>query len=249
MLVEFNLGLIAAMSSTSSTQGEDHLPDSKGNDSVSYDKTKEAGSYEPMALIEPEEVDALTRIATEQSRKLSIAKSATHRLASVADRDPSLNPQSAEFNLEKWINHAMNEVGPERTKKLGVAFKNLNIYGSGSELQYQQSVASFLSAPLRVGEAFRKSPSKRILKDFNGLLKSGELLLVLGRPGAGCSTLMKSICGQLEGLQIGEDSTIHYNGIPLRRMIKQFKGEVVYNQEVCSFLGFCQMRANSLFPG
>lgn len=220
------------MSSTSSTQGEDRLPDSKGNDSSKQVEAEAEAPYAPMSLIDPDEVDALTRIATEQSRKLSIAKSATHRLASVADRDPRLNPQSAEFNLEKWINHAMNESGPERSKKLGVAFKDLNIYGSGSELQYQQTVASFLTAPLRIGEAFRKSPSKRILKNFNGLLKSGELLLVLGRPGAGCSTLMKSICGQLEGLEIGEESVIHYNGIPLRRMIKQFKGEVVYNQEV-----------------
>ncbi|KAJ6157497.1 hypothetical protein N7470_005089 [Penicillium chermesinum] len=224
------------MSSASSTQGEERLPSSKGNDSYyeksTYENHKENTVYERMSLIEPDEVDALTRIATEQSRKLSISRSATHRLTSVADADPALNPQSPEFNLEKWVNRAMKEVGPERTKKLGVAFRNLNIYGSGSELQYQQTVASFLGAPLRVGELFRKSPSKRILKNFNGLLKSGELLLVLGRPGSGCSTLMKSICGQLDGLEISEDSVIHYNGIPLRRMIKQFKGEVVYNQEV-----------------
>lgn len=88
------------------------------------------------------------------------------------------------------------------------------------------------------------------MKDFNGLLKKGELLLVLGRPGSGCSTLLKSICGELHGLDLDKESTIHYNGkvlsalsiiyradqnllgIPQSRMVKEFKGEVVYNQEV-----------------
>ncbi|KAJ5116193.1 hypothetical protein N7456_000541 [Penicillium angulare] len=188
------------------------------------------GVYEPIAWIDPTEADNLTRIATQKSRQDSVI---AHRLASSAQHDPSLDPQSGKFDLKKWIMAAMQDVGRENgKKKMGVLFKNLNIYGSGSELQFQSTVSSMLTAPLRIGEAFRKDPSKRILKDFNGLLKGGELLLVLGRPGAGCSTMMKSICGELHGLEMGEKSVIHYNGIPQSRMMKEFKGEVVYNQEV-----------------
>lgn len=32
---------------------------------------------------------------------------------------------------------------------------------------------------------------KFLIQNFNGVLKSGEMALVLGRPGAGCTTFMK----------------------------------------------------------
>jgi ATP-binding cassette subfamily G (WHITE) protein 2 (PDR) len=63
-------------------------------------------------------------------------------------------------------------------------------------------------------------------------MKSGEMLIVLGRPGSGCSTLLKTMTGEMHGLQVDEQSTIHYNGITQQQMMKEFKGEVVYNQEV-----------------
>jgi len=61
--------------------------------------------------------------------------------------------------------------------------------------------------------------------------QSGELCVVLGRPGSGCSTLLKALTGELHDLET-DDSVIHYNGILQKKMIKEFKGETVYNQEV-----------------
>lgn len=55
--------------------------------------------------------------------------------------------------------------------------------------------------------------------------------MVLGRPGSGCSTLLKALTGELNSLDT-DDSIIHYNGISQKQMIKEFKGETVYNQEV-----------------
>jgi ABC-type multidrug transport system ATPase subunit len=49
-----------------------------------------------------------------------------------------------------------------------------------------------------------KKPHKQILRNFDGLMKSGELLIVLGRPGSGCSTLLKSMTGQMHGLTMDE---------------------------------------------
>lgn len=68
-------------------------------------------------------------------------------------------------------------------------------------------------APLRVGEFFGKGPEKTILNSFDGILKSGEMLIVLGRPGSGCSTLLKTITGELHGLNMHKDAVIHYNGM------------------------------------
>jgi ATP-binding cassette subfamily G (WHITE) protein 2 (PDR) len=116
-------------------------------------------------------------------------------------------------------------------KKLNVVYKNLNIFGSGSALQLQKTVGDIPMAPFRAGEYFGKSERKQILHNFDGIIKSGELCVVLGRPGSGCSTLLKALTGELHGLEI-DDSTIHYNGILQNKMRKEFKGETVYNQEV-----------------
>ncbi|KAJ3480239.1 hypothetical protein NLG97_g8116 [Lecanicillium saksenae] len=91
-----------------------------------------------------------------------------------------------------------------------------------------------LMAPLRLGDhfSFGKKEHKQILHNFNGILKPGELLVVLGRPGSGCSTMLKSICGELHGLKLSDDTHIHYNGVGQKQMMKEFKGETSYNQEV-----------------
>ncbi|KAJ6101283.1 hypothetical protein N7499_000913 [Penicillium canescens] len=187
-----------------------------------------------MTLIDEVDVETLTRIATQRSRRQSTWGGDS--LTALAEQDPALDPQSGSFDLRKWLKLAFKDIsrdGPQGHTS-DVIFKDLNVYGSGAALQYQDTVSSTLTAPLRLPQLFRhsKSPQRRILKDFNGLMKSGELLLVLGRPGAGCSTLLKSITGELHGLQKDSESVIHYNGIPQSRMIKEFKGELVYNQEV-----------------
>ena len=52
----------------------------------------------------------------------------------------------------------------------------------------------------------------QILRDFEGLVKSGEMLVVLGRPGSGCSTLLKTISGETHGFFIDSTSHINYQG-------------------------------------
>jgi ATP-binding cassette subfamily G (WHITE) protein 2 (SNQ2) len=68
------------------------------------------------------------------------------------------------------------------------------------------------------------------LRRNNGVLKPGEMCLVLGCPGAGCTTFLKSISNQREGYAfVGGD--VRYAGISAAEMTKLYKGEVVYNQE------------------
>lgn len=168
-----------------------------------------------MAFIDQDDVKTLTKIATQRSRRQSIPGT-TDALAVLAQQDPSLDPQSGKFDLQKWLQAACNDIS--RDGRSGhtsdVVFKNLNVYGTGAALQFQDTVTSTLTAPFRLPQIIRQShsPQRRILKDFNGILKSGELLLVLGRPGAGCSTLLKSMTGELHGLNMDKESVIHYNG-------------------------------------
>jgi ABC-type hemin transport system ATPase subunit len=68
-------------------------------------------------------------------------------------------------------------------------------------------------SPLRFGEFFGKGVEKTILNSFDGVVKSGEMLVVLGRPGSGCSTLLKTLMGEHAGLDVKKQSVIHYNGM------------------------------------
>lgn len=149
--------------------------------------------------------------------------------------DPVFDPTSEKFDHYKWVRmllKLLDREGIPRPASTGVAFENLNVSGSGSALQYQNNVASLLLAPFRLQEYLRRPPVKQILRNFDGLLKSGELLLVLGRPGSGCSTLLKILTGELQGLKLRKSSEIQYNGISMEKMHSEFKGEVLYNQEV-----------------
>ncbi|KAK5728106.1 hypothetical protein LTR17_012206 [Elasticomyces elasticus] len=149
--------------------------------------------------------------------------------------DAVLNPSSPEFNLNKWIRMRMRALDLDgiKIKRAGICFTNLSVSGNGAAVNLQSDVGSFFMAPLRLNEYFHvgKKPIKQILRNFDGLLRSGEMLMVLGRPGSGCSTLLKSITGELHGLNLEDGSIVHYNGISQQQMLKEFKGEVVYNTE------------------
>ena len=152
--------------------------------------------------------------------------------------DPVLDPTSGQFEHYKWARmmlKLMDKEGVPLRKSTGVVWENLNISGSGSALQYQNNVGSVPLAPFRPQEYIscgKRDQQKHILTGFDGVLKSGELLIVLGRPGSGCSTFLKSLSGELHGLKVGKGSDIQFNGIPMEKMHKEFKGEVLYNQEV-----------------
>ncbi len=76
---------------------------------------------------------------------------------------------------------------------------------------------------------FLPSP-KPILEDFNGLAKPGQMVLVLGRPGSGCSTFLKSIAGnRKEYLEV--KGKVNYSGMEAEEFLKQYQGETVYNPE------------------
>ena len=149
--------------------------------------------------------------------------------------DPSMDPSSDQFDFTKFLRsfrHYLEGEGVEM-RQLSVVYKDLNVYGSGAALQLQKTVADMLMAPIRPQEfiSFGKKDRKQILHSFDGIIKAGELCVVLGRPGSGCSTLLKALTGELHGLEV-DGSEVHYNGIEQHKVIKEFKGETVYNQEV-----------------
>ncbi|KAJ7145372.1 ABC-2 type transporter-domain-containing protein [Mycena crocata] len=157
-----------------------------------------------------------------------------------AGDDERLDPQSDKFDHNLWLKSVMgiSSRDPENfpTRTAGVSFRNLNVHGEGSPTDYQKTIgnvwlglSSVIKGALGMGTGKRKI---QILRDFDGLVKSGEMLIVLGRPGSGCSTFLKTIAGQTHGFTVDPTSDIQYQGIPAETMHKDFRGEVVYNAEV-----------------
>jgi ATP-binding cassette subfamily G (WHITE) protein 2 (PDR) len=81
-----------------------------------------------------------------------------------------------------------NTMECHRKIQLGVNFRDLNVYGSSSPIPRQQMVASYiLEIPKGLPGLFIPHQKGRplILQDFTGSVRSGDMLLVLGRPRSG----------------------------------------------------------------
>ncbi|KAF2789463.1 putative multidrug resistance ABC transporter [Melanomma pulvis-pyrius CBS 109.77] len=116
----------------------------------------------------------------------------------------------------------------------GVSFHKLNVSGLRLADEYQRTAAScLLIIPKLFARLFRKQDSTRahILHDFYGTLHHGEMLLVLGRPGSGCSTFLKVIAGETLGLHVSASSRILYDGMPHHRRGDSLKGTSIYLSE------------------
>lgn len=173
--------------------------------------------------------------------------------------EPALDPSSPEFDAKRWATELLHAFShdPEKYARhtVGVSYRNLGIYGFGRPADYQKDVLNVLArAPLMARDLLSKRGTKiQILRDFEGVVKRGEMLLVLGRPGrsvlgflleltstvliandasrSGVSTLLKTIAGQTRGLYLDEGSQFNYQGVPWEMMHKHFRGEVIYQAE------------------
>lgn len=156
-------------------------------------------------------------------------------LAGIQLGDPVLDPSKPEFNFYKWVRMLIRVMEQDGIKhrRTGITFKNLTISGSGSSMHYQDTVPSPLLFPFRLGELFgsKKGSEKRILNNFSGTVREGEMLIVLGRPGSGCSTFLRAMSGELKGLEKAKESVVHYNGVPQDIFQKELRGEAIYSAE------------------
>lgn len=105
----------------------------------------------------------------------------------------------------------------------------------------------------------REKQGVQILEGLDGLIRAGEVLLVLGPPGSGCSTFLKTIAGEPRGTQVNTGSVFNYQGIGFQDMHSRFNGEAIYTAEedvhfhqltVGETLGFAALaRAPRHIPG
>lgn len=176
-------------------------------------------------------VQSLARQYTQQSDYSSIDGNPF-----TAGDDSPLNPNSKNFKALAWaksVVKVMDDSG-ETFRKAGVCFENLNVFGYGQPTDYQKDVANvWLEAANFPRQALGHGRHRiDILRDFDGVVKNGEMLVVLGPPGSGCSTYLKTLSGETDGIYINEDSSFNYRGITAHEMHTQHRGEAIYTAEV-----------------
>ncbi|KAI0905253.1 ABC-2 type transporter-domain-containing protein [Ustulina deusta] len=148
-----------------------------------------------------------------------------------------------DFDLGKFMREGKfekrTEAGSE--KRVGVVYRNLSVKGIGSAASFVRTVPDAVIgtfgpdlyhniARLFPSLQFRKPPTRTLIHDFTGCVRDGEMMLVLGRPGAGCSTFLKVITNNRESFAAVEGD-VSYGGIPAKKQKKMYRGEVNYNPE------------------
>ncbi|ORY59909.1 pleiotropic drug resistance ABC transporter [Leucosporidium creatinivorum] len=174
----------------------------------------------------------------ELRRQLSRASS-LHRTRTGDKDGEKEGDDSDDFDLLEYLQgglEARDNAGFKR-KVVGVTWDNLRVTGAGGMKifirTFPDAIKEFILSPvfmiLKQTKMFAPKP-KDLLVDFNGCAKPGEMVLVLGRPGSGCTTFLKTI-GLQRGGYLSVEGDVLYGGIDSKKMGKQYLGEVAYNQE------------------
>ncbi|GIC87801.1 uncharacterized protein Aud_004192 [Aspergillus udagawae] len=119
-----------------------------------------------------------------------------------------------------------DEAGGEKPRKLGVTWENLTVKGVGSNATFNENVLSQFF-PFHRGS--KGAQQKTIIEDSYGCVKPGEMLLVLGRPGAGCTTLLNVLANNRLGYE-EVTGDIHYGNMSAEEA-KQYRGQIIMNTE------------------
>ncbi|KAI9823558.1 MAG: hypothetical protein M1819_001165 [Sarea resinae] len=162
-----------------------------------------------------------------------------------ADEVDGIEEKEQEFQLSQFMREGhfekRTEAG-ESTKKVGVIFKNLTVKGVGSTTSFVRTLPDAilgtfgpdlykiickLVPSLRFGSHGR---TRDLIHDFTGVVRDGEMMLVLGRPGSGCSTFLKAIANDVDSFA-GVTGDVSYGGISADQQRRKFRGEVNYNPE------------------
>ncbi|SPJ89757.1 probable ABC1 transport protein [Fusarium torulosum] len=153
-----------------------------------------------------------------------------------AGEDSPLNPNSPNFNAREWARSIVELVRQDGHgfRSAGVCYQNLNVYGYGGASDYQGDVANVW---LGLSDVFGKLTGRSrqridILRNFDGVVHAGEMLVVLGPPGAGCSTTLKTIAGELNGIYVDDGSYFNYQGMTAKEMHSHHRGEAIYTAEI-----------------
>lgn len=116
-----------------------------------------------------------------------------------------------------------------KKRELGVTWQNLSVDVLAAEAAVNENLISQFNVPQLIKDFRRKPPLKRILSDSHGCVKPGEMLLVLGRPGSGCTTLLKLLSNRRQGYHSIEGD-VRFGSMD-HEEAADYRGQLVMNTE------------------
>ncbi|KAF2140140.1 uncharacterized protein K452DRAFT_230612 [Aplosporella prunicola CBS 121167] len=202
-----------------------------------------AGGYESIHGVNVQKAENEFQELNRELTKLThhSKRTGTHKTPIVdEEKAPSSEGSDSEpFDLESVLrgHKGEDEEAGIKPKQIGVYWDGLTVSGIGGVKNYvktfPQAFTSFFNVYetgknlLGVGKSGQEFD---ILKDFKGVAKPGEMVLVLGRPGSGCTTCLKVLANQRFGYT-KVDGTVLYGPFDNETFEKRYRGEAVYNEE------------------
>ena len=187
-----------------------------------------------------QEFSDLSKTLSRHSHRVSRQYSAaSKRAAPDVEKLGSSSEESEQWDLEEYLRGAKEEDDASgiRSKQIGVIWDGLTVSGFGGVKNYVRvfpdAFISFFNVPGLIMKIFgwgKKGKEVDILQDFKGLVKPGEMCLVLGRPGSGCTTFLKVITNQRFGYT-SVKGNVQYGPFDAEAFEKRYRGEAVYNLE------------------
>ncbi|KAH8731975.1 ABC transporter CDR4 [Phaeosphaeriaceae sp. PMI808] len=189
----------------------------------------------------------------ELSKELSRTSNISRRLSHAQSRQSRKSPQDVEksggtssedsseelFDLEKTLRGSRDEeeAAGIKSKRIGVVWEDLTVSGIGGVKNYAKTFPDafvsffnvFESAQSLLGMG-KKGKEFDILRNFKGVAKPGEMVLVLGKPGSGCTSFLKVISNQRYGYT-RVDGKVLYGPFDAGFFEKRYRGEAVYCEE------------------
>lgn len=181
----------------------------------------------------------LNREFSQISRRMSRTQSRAK--ARDLEKAPSSSDYTSEedFDLETTLrgDREADRAAGIKPKHIGVIWDKVTVRGIGGVKNFVKvfphAFIDFFNVPGTIMSIFgwgRKGREFNILQNFRGVAKPGEMVLVLGRPGSGCTTFLKVIANQRYGYT-GLEGEVLYGPFDSSTFAKLYRGEAVYNQE------------------
>lgn len=209
------------------------------DDAYEESKFEDGAQYEPLNTGQSSKL-GMQRTRSQIQTEEGLFKALSRRRTGVSKAETTEENNEIERLMSRMFGKARQEQSEEeKTRHSGVIFRNLTVKGAGLGASLQPTVGDiFLGLPRLLINLFTKGskaatgkpPVRDLLSSFDGCVRPGEILLVLGRPGSGCTTFLKAFCNQRAGF-VDVLGDVTYGGTDAKTMAKDFRGEIIYNPE------------------